>query len=595
MRKLGLLVGGGGLALLVASCGSESPTGGDSPTGGSGAIGPATGGTVGGGGTGGAAAGTGGMGAGTGGAVAGTGGMAAGSGGLVAGTGGALAGSGGLVAGTGGAIAGSGGSPGGSGGTTGGVATGGADATGGIGGTTGGVGTGGSPPVQQPALVTSGPGAYWQEAQLTPATATVTVTVDENTTYQTWLGFGGTFNEAGWDALGELTQAEIDLAIRLLFDAAEGANFAWGRLPIGASDYAMDRYTLNDTPGDYQMASFSIDRDRQRLIPYIKAALAVKPNLRLWASPWSPPAWMKDSNSIDGTDANETFTSHMLSDSQTLEALALYFARFVEEYATEGIHIEQVQPQNEPGYATRYPSCLWDAGLLGTFVGDYLGPTFESRGLDTEIWFGTLSNNDTYSGHIGGLTGAAASYTVGVGLQWNTMGHIQELTNQGYLILQTEHKCGNYPWETATFNPDSPPNDHAYAVESWGLIRDWIQAGAHVYSAWNMVLDTVGQNLDEYRAWPQNALLTVDRNSKTLTATPAYYVFRHLSYFVDPGAVRLGTNGGDALAFRNPDGSIVAIVYNSGSQAAQTTVAVGGAAYQFQVPGQGWATVNWEG
>jgi glucosylceramidase len=161
--------------------------------------------------------------------------------------------------------------------------------------------------------------------------------------------------------------------------------------------------------------------------------------------------------------------------------------------------------------------------------------------------------------------------------------------------MQTEHRCGNYPWEEATFNPNQPPNDHAYAVESWGLIRDWIEAGVNSYSAWNMVLDTQGHNLDEERPWPQNALLTVSRSSGTLNVTPAYYVFRHFSYFVDPGAVRLGTSGNaDALAFRNPDGSLVTVVHNSGGQAAQTTLGVGGTTVQFQVPAQGWATVNWQ-
>jgi glucosylceramidase len=161
--------------------------------------------------------------------------------------------------------------------------------------------------------------------------------------------------------------------------------------------------------------------------------------------------------------------------------------------------------------------------------------------------------------------------------------------------MQTEHKCGNYPWESATFNPDSPPNDYAYAEESWGLIRDWINAGVNAYSAWNMVLDTQGQNLDVERPWPQNALLTVDRASKQLTATPAYYVFRHLSYFVDPGATRVQVSGSnDALAFVNPDGSIATIIHNGGGQASQMTLGVDGSTLQFQVPARGWATVLWQ-
>jgi hypothetical protein len=125
-----------------------------------------------------------------------------------------------------------------------------------------------------------------------------------------------------------------------------------------------------------------------------------------------------------------------------------------------------------------------------------------------------LSNDSTYAGFIGGLTGAAAQAVVGVGLQWNTMSHVGELASRGYLVMQTEHRCGNYPFTVAgtpAFNPDKPPNDHAYAVESWGYIRDWIKAGVNVYSAWNMVLDTVGKRR---------------RRTRVSTAQPTEYATR---------------------------------------------------------------------
>lgn len=112
-------------------------------------------------------------------------------------------------------------------------------------------------------------------------------------------------------------------------------------------------------------------------------------------------------------------------------------------------------------------------------------------------------------------------------------------------------------------------------MESWGLIRDWIKAGVNSYSAWNMVLDTAGKNLDSQRPWPQNALLTVDTQTKTLRVTPVYHVFRHVSQYVDPGATRVGTTGGDALAFKNPDGTLVTSLHNSGNSAKATTRAVG--------------------
>jgi glucosylceramidase len=186
---------------------------------------------------------------------------------------------------------------------------------------------------------------------------------------------------------------------------------------------------------------------------------------------------------------------------------------------------------------------------------------------------------------------AAMAFVKGFGLQWNMISSVSGLRSHDLPIVQTEHKCGNYPWETATFNANQPPNDHAYGVESWNLIVDWISAGATSYSAWNMVLDVAGKNIDTMRPWPQNALLVVDRSAKTLRPTAAYYAFRHLSQFVDPGAQRVGTTGGSALAFKNPDGTLVAAIYNSGG-AKQSIVAIGGKNVQFDMPGNGWATVN---
>jgi glucosylceramidase len=139
-----------------------------------------------------------------------------------------------------------------------------------------------------------------------------------------------------------------------------------------------------------------------------------------------------------------------------------------------------------------------------------------------------------------------------------------------------------------------PQNDHLYGEESWQLIRDWIVSGVNSYSAWNMVLDTIGKSLDN---WPQNALLVVDRSAKKLIVTPAYYVFRHFSQFIAVGATRIGSSGSnDALAFKNPDGSVVVQVYNNTTAAKTMTVGVGSALsqalYRFDVPAHGWATLR---
>jgi len=555
------------LWLCVAACGTDQ-VGAPSPSGSSGGVGGSvggsatsgSGGSLGGSSSGGSASGTAGASAGGDGGA----GTAGATGGVAAG-GGSSGSAGGGTAGSGGEIGGSGGQSGASGSPVGGS------------GATAGAGTGGASPVEL-TLITSGPNDYWKtDAALEEmSSGTASITVDENTTHQRWDGFGGTFNEMGWDALS-VVGSELTRALTLLFHPQEGANFVYGRIPMGASDYAMSWYTLAETTDDYAMESFSIERDREMLIPYVKAAQQVRPDIRFFASPWVVPSWMMNGR-------------NMRTDPQTLEAHALYFARFVQEYGAEGIPIESVHPQNEPGYAR----VTWTQSLFIDFIKSYLGPKFVELSIPAEVWCGTMSHPD--DGTIATTLAAdteAMQYTKGFGLQWNLETTVAELAPHGP-VMQTEHRCGNYNfsakyWDQSRYDPNTAQNDHLYGEESWQLIRDWIVAGVNSYVAWNMVLDTQGQSLD---GWPQNALLVVDRQAKELIVTPAYYVFRHYSRFLVPGATRIGLTGSnDALAFENPDGSIVTQVYNSGSAPSPTTVSVAGAFYQFDVPAHGWATL----
>jgi len=479
------------------------------------------------------------------------------------------------------------------------VATGGNGTANTGGAATGGKSSTGGTTAAEPTLVTSAQNDYWKTGSVTTVTSgTADVTVNTSSTAQTFDGFGGTFNEVGWNVLSMLSEADRNRAIELLF-GTDGAHFAFGRVPIGASDYALVRYSHNETANDYAMDDFSIDRDKEYLIPYIQAALAVKPDLRLWASPWTPPTWMKNGPFTTTTGTSSPFDGgSMKDDAQVLTAHALYLAKFVEEYGKLNIKIEAIHPQNEPGYDTRYPSCLWSAALFNKFIRDYLGPKLETSGVD--IYVGTMSNAD--AGKDGTILSTVTAdsntmkYVKGFGLQWNMLPNVEGLKSRGLPIVQTEHKCGNYHWNPAgfpTFNPETAPNDHAYGVESWGYIRDWIKAGVTQYAAWNMVLDTNGKNIDSQRPWPQNALLTVNTSTKALNVTPAFYAFRHVSQFVDPGAKVLGTSSNDALAFRNPDGTIVTVIYNSGA-AKTSIVAIGSTRLSFAMPSNGWATINWK-
>jgi glucosylceramidase len=525
------------------------------------------------------ASGTGGTGIGTAGASTGAGGSAAGAPGMSSGgvpPAGDDGGGAGLTSPSVGGMAG---------------ATGGA-ATAGSAGLAGASGAAGGPPASN-VLVTSTAGAYWKSSTWTEGAGAATVTISAANSYQTWEGFGGAFNELGWSYL--TTKALQDQAIQLLF-GNDGCRFAWGRIPMGASDYAMDRYTLNENSGDTEMTKFSIERDKQKLIPYVKAAQAVKPDVRFWASPWTPPTWMKSSPyQTPGNPVNAFDGGTMKSDEATLKAHALYFVKFIKAYAEQGIKIEYVAPQNEPNYSQNYPSSIWSPSTFTTFIGKYLGPALASANPTAQIMLGTMSNNganaDVAVANAVLADATAKSFAKIMGVQWG-MSDANQISNlqskgPGIPIWLSEHKCGGNPGA----NVAAAPNDSNYAKDSWGYIRDAIKRGLTAYNTWNMVLDKGGKGIDNTRVWAQNALLVVDAGQ--LVQTPAYYVFRHVSQYVAPQAKRIDATGGDAVAFKNPDGSLVAIMYNGGAANNNYVVSIGGKNLQFAMPASGWATIRY--
>jgi glucosylceramidase len=443
------------------------------------------------------------------------------------------------------------------------------------------------------ALVTSSSAGYWKTATWTEATSgNAAVTVNDSSEAQTWDGFGGAFNELGWSYL---TSKEMqDKAIQLLF-GDDGCRFAWGRIPIGSSDYGTSRYTDDEASSgsDTSMASFSIDRDKQKLIPYIKAAQAVKSNIRFWGSPWTPPTWMKATPYLSGNPTNAFDGGTMKSDDATLKAYAQYLIKWVQAFGEQGIKVEIVSPQNEPNYQQNYPSCHWETSTFVNFVGKYFGPAITSANISLKIMDGTLSNasGDSDIGQQVLKDSTAKSFIGAIGVQWGMAAANQVSTLKGLAggipIWVSEHQCGG------NMNTTAPaPNDFNYGKDSWGYIRDAIKNGLTAYNAWNMVLDKVGMGIDNTRKWPHNALLIAD--SGQVTATPAYYVFRHFSQYVEPGAKVVGTSGGDAIAFKNPDNSVVAVMFNSGGANNNYIVSIGGKKLQFAMPGSGWATVKYK-
>ena len=374
--------------------------------------------------------------------------------------------------------------------------------------------------------------------------------------FQKMNGFGGCFNEVGYQALLTLAPEDQEALLRDLFEPGPGlANLTHCRMPIGANDYALDWYSLNDHRGDYAMEHFSLDRDEQLLIPYIRRAQGYNPALKLFASPWSPPEWMKNPPVYNW--------GKLIKTPENLTAYALYLARFVEEYRKRGIGIGQVHVQNEPVANQKFPSCMWTGEELRDFIRDYLGPMFEARGVASEIWLGTINapgcdyrrllfdkfatEDYDYFANTVLMDEAALRYIAGVSYQWGGKIAIQRTFESWWpriRLMQSENECGfgDNTWEYARYN--------------FTMMKHYLSNGAEAYLYWNLLLPPMGVS-----TWgdPQNAMITVDpvdaqgdRVQPRLLRDEA--LFRRSCPTVPSGWARRARGRADAVAFRLPEG-----------------------------------------
>jgi glucosylceramidase len=415
------------------------------------------------------------------------------------------------------------------------------------------------------------------------------VAVDLASLKQEIDGFGGCFNEKGWVALSLVSEQEREEVLKAFFDPNEGAKFNICRLPIGASDYAVSRYTLDDVKDDYIMKYFSIERDQKYLIPYIKAAMKYRPDLKLWGSDWTVPPWMKTNGAYDG--------GNMKDDPKVYEAFALYLARFVEEYQKAGLNVFAVAVQNEPLIETKYPSTLWTPKQFLTFIRDYMGPLFKQRNVQAEIMLGTLQDGDFRKFPLTVLNDPVANkYVSIVGFQWDGLNSVDQ-THERYpdkRIMQTETECGNWFWRPEfKFDPNKPQNDWTYGSYTWEKIKAFFDAGVNSYMLWNMILDEEGKSIDAVRPWPQNAPVVVDRAAKKVIYTPMFYAFKHFSYFVKPGAryVDIGRGRNTAIAFLNPDGELVIVLENGDFAESKLNINFGDYWVKVELPPKSWSTI----
>jgi glucosylceramidase len=426
----------------------------------------------------------------------------------------------------------------------------------------------GGPRLQWICSTESHPWAQQPDVKITPAAGNdpAASIIDPTTSFQRIDGFGGCFNELGWAALRGVGAAQRTEALKALFDPS-GCGFTNCRMGIGANDFALKWYSFDETPGDFSMAHFSIARDRKILIPYIKAAMAYSPQLRIWGVPWSPPSWMKTNDSYK--------LGRFRMEPRYLSAYALYFSRYVQTYRREGIPVYAVHPQNEPTTGgINYPKCHWNGRNLRTFVRDYLVPQLRKDGVAVEVWMGTINDGKMKDFTRVFLDDPATNPLItGVGYQYGGQDDFAA-THAEYpdkKMMQTETECyhGENSWKQG--------------MTTFGQIVKDLGNFANGYDFWNLILN---QKHTSTWHWKQISLLILDSATQQVTYNSDFYAMKHFAHFVREGAHRIGIQGGtgNVIGFRNPAGEIVVAFGNNTDVPVPLTLQLAGSSARLSVP-----------
>jgi glucosylceramidase len=315
------------------------------------------------------------------------------------------------------------------------------------------------------------------------------------------------------------------------------------------------------------------------LISFILAARAINPGLRLHASPWSPPGWMKTTGTIDRG-------GRFIDTPDNRDAYAIYLRRFIETYRDKhGLDIARLCVQNEPDSVTAepdekmFPTCLMPPETMIRLVVDHLAPAFVEAGLSTEIWAGTFRTITGLQAHRCMEDERFARAIAGCAFQYALPEYLDEFVRAfpTVPIMHTESVC---------FNGDNTPIQAAALFEDF--VR-YVRAGCDVYTYWNMILD---ERQTSTWGWRQNSLFVIDRSSGQAQAQPDYHVMRLLSRNVPPGSQRIEAFCfvRPTIAVQRPDGTIAVFLWNDGP-ARSIEVMVDQMTHHVDVPGHALAAM----
>lgn len=391
--------------------------------------------------------------------------------------------------------------------------------------------------------------------------------VDPTVRYQEIEGFGGAFTEAAALTFAKLPLEMQSEFLRAYFDPAFGHGYTLCRTHINSCDFSLGNYAYAQVDGDVELRHFSIDRDRQDLIPLIQAAqnTAGRP-LKLLASPWSPPAWMKTNGDMcHGGQLKPEYRA----------AWAEYYCRFVRAYEGEGIPIWALTVQNEPEAVQTWESCIYSGEEERDFVRDYLGPALHANSLSDIRLLIWDHNRDRMVERASAVLSdpEAAKYVWGTAFHWyvvDRFDNVQLVHDRfpGKHLLFTEGCQEGGPhlgeWSMAERYARSIIND----LNRWTV--GWID--------WNLLLDTTGgpNHVGNYCSAP----ILADTATGELHYQSSYYAIGHFSRFIQPGARRIlcATTHDEleAAAFLNPNGQIVVVLLNRSDETGPVALTVNG-------------------
>jgi len=401
----------------------------------------------------------------------------------------------------------------------------------------------------------------------------------EDLRFQEIAGFGGAFTEAAASVFAGLPPAERQRFIDACFDPEAGLGYNFCRTTIHSCDFAKGNHTYDDVDGDFALSRFSIARDREALLPMILRAVEKAPSLLLLASPWSPPAWMKDTGRMNGGGSLRP---------ECYDVWARYIARYVRAYEAAGAPIWGVTVQNEPAAAQRWESCVYTAEEEAAFIGEHLGPALEREGLgDRKILFWDYNKHMAVARARGVMAHAAArKYAHGMAVHWYSGDHFEALD----FIRQLYPDLPLY--NTEACHMKRPGDDERSLAEQYAhdIIGD-LNRGVSGWMDWNLLLDERGGpnhmgNFCHAPVYAKDGRLHFERSYDYLT---------HLSRYIKRGARRIGvsryTDRIDCTAVQNPDGQYAAVLLNAQGEAKRVVLNCRYGAHEMLLPAHSITTV----